>query len=197
MDTALLLPLTKRNRLLSVEHVQLIPPYDKEGRHTSIDSFFALMKLNVQALNRAKSAVCPASAVSPNIRPITPPEALSAALAKTMLRGPASKLARFCRSITKVGLSSCSRSSMTLTCWRSRNAGVSGRLSGLRIVPANSKDAQLPGVLADRAGLPTIWPFGSLTVVTVLWESPPIMEATASDADQLGGRPSGCLDDME
>jgi hypothetical protein len=56
IETALALPLTIRKRLLKVEHVQLMPPNERDGRQTSIDSLF-LTKLTIHALKRVNSAV--------------------------------------------------------------------------------------------------------------------------------------------
>jgi hypothetical protein len=82
IDTALVLALTKRKRLLNVEHVQIRPPYDRDGRHTSIDSLF-LTKLTTQALNREKSELCAGSVVSAKSSSATPGAARREAFAKT------------------------------------------------------------------------------------------------------------------
>lgn len=102
IETAALLPLTKRNRFLTVEHVQLMPPYDSDGKHTSMD-LFSFTKLTVHALNREKSTL---SCALLDISSSTPAAALIAALRQTIFNGPGPKFAWSIKSIMKVGRSS-------------------------------------------------------------------------------------------
>lgn len=135
------LPLMKRKRLARVEQVHIIPPYDSDGMQTSIGVLF-LTKLTAHALNLENSllfsVLCETSSWICW-------DALTAAFTNNKFRGPGPKLEEFDKSIMKVGLSSASIRSMTLSPWRSRNSGDSCRLSPL--LEETLSDITLPGVL--------------------------------------------------
>jgi hypothetical protein len=77
----LIFPLMKRKRLRKVEQVQLMPPYESEGRDTSMASPF-FTKLSSEDLKRENSELWPGSEVSAAKRSARRGVALREAFAK-------------------------------------------------------------------------------------------------------------------
>lgn len=165
------LPHTNRKRLLTVEHVQLIPPYSTDNGQASGDSRSG-PQVKAHVLKRENSLLSSWSAVSAWRCFSISLAALNEELEYIMRIGPRSKFAGSSMSITKVGLGSTSRNSVNPMLCKSCAGDVSGRSSGLRGTVVGSVEVQLPGVPEERGGLAALtWPLGSRNVVTVSWGS--------------------------
>lgn len=190
------LPLIIRRRFLKVLHVQTSPPYENEGRQTSNDSLF-LTKLKAHVLNSGKSFTIPGFSCDsfPVIRSNIDSWARRDAFAKTICRSPPGlKFTGLATSMMKVGLSSCSRSSIIPTdpsiCIPGDLVLVSGVLGVLL-------DAQLPEkLLIERGGLVALdtLPRASFSVVTPISSRALFnIVAAMSEVVGFGGSIGRCL----